>query len=242
MPAVPSMLKPPARHRKPRPSRRNLAVARRCRTPDLQPLKGLSGGPFLLASRLYSQPTTNRETDMASKIDIFNMALSHIGQSKTVADLNENSPARRACSRFYDTDLDILLSEFDWRFATRSVVLANIGSPPTNWAYRYRYPNDCLKAIRLVVPGIRDPQEAEEIPFEVIWESSGRSIITDQADAELLYITRVAGAERYPSNFVSALSYKLAASISMPLANDKSLMSDMLQMYERTKQDAMAQS
>lgn len=179
---------------------------------------------------------------MASKIDIFNMALSHIGQSKTVADLNENSPDRRACSRFYDTCLESLLSEFDWRFAMRNVLLANIGSPPTNWMYRYRYPNDCLKAIRIVVPGIRYPQESQEIPFEVYWETSGRSIVTDKVDAELSYITRVPEAERYPSNFVEALSYRLAASIAMPLANDQNLVANMLQLYERTKQDAMAQS
>jgi len=179
---------------------------------------------------------------MASKIDIFNMALAHIGTTVTVADEAEKTVERITCSRFYDTCRDALLAykSCDWNFAMTSVLLADIGSPPTNWLYRYRYPSDCIRAVGLVIKGNRSPTEAQKLRFDVMYEAAGRSIVSDQTEAELLYITRVTEAERYPSSFVEALALRLAAFIAMPLNKDKSLRDELTQRSEQAIQIAMA--
>ena len=57
---------------------------------------------------------------MASKIDVSNMALAHLGSHASVADETQRSEEARWCNRFWDTCRDALLSYKDmrWRFAT----------------------------------------------------------------------------------------------------------------------------
>lgn len=181
---------------------------------------------------------------MSSKIDVFNMALGHIGVSSTVADEQERSPERVICTRYWDTCRDALFSYKDmpWNFAVSRVALADLGSPPTGWAYRYRYPNDCINALGIVgVTGRVEPPELRP-KFEVQYEADGRSILTDTEQAALLYVKRINEVERWPSPFVEAMSYRLAAMIAMPLKNDTSLRNDMLQLAEQFAQIAMAAS
>lgn len=181
---------------------------------------------------------------MASKIDVFNMALGHIGTSSTVADELERSPERIACSRYWDTCRDALFSYKDmpWGFATSRVTLADIGDPPTGWGYRYRYPNDCINAIGIVgSTGRNEPPELRP-KFVVQWEADGRVILTDTEEAVLIYTKRVEEVERWPSSFVEAMAYRLASMIAMPMKNDNGLRGDMLSLADQFAQIAMAAS
>lgn len=181
---------------------------------------------------------------MASKIEIYNMALFHVGSTSKVASDTEQSMEQIVCTTFYPTALDALLSykSADWGFATRNVVLADIGSPPTNWLYRYAYPNDCVRAIRIVIPGTRNPMQGQEIPYDLQDGGVSLSIVTDMPEAELLYIGRGLPAERLPSAVVLALSYQLAALIAIPLKKDMATMQAMMQLAEQFTQIAMASS
>ena len=179
---------------------------------------------------------------MSGQIDIFNLALANIGSGASVSSPDERSPERITCSRWYDLAVETVLADFPWRFATTEVDLANIGDPPMNWEYRYRYPNDCLRAMRIIVPGVRNPQRDQEIDFEVQYDPAGRSIVTDQEDARLQYIVRINSAERFPPQFVEVLALKLASMIVMQLADDRTKKSDLLNEYERWKQEAQASS
>lgn len=181
---------------------------------------------------------------MASKIDIFNMALSHIGVTSTVADELERSVERVTCSRFWDTCRDALLSykDMDWSFARARVALADIGSPPEGWGYQYRYPNDCINALAIDFPGMRYPDDRYRIPFQVVYEASGRAILTDQEEASLIYVKRIEEVERYPSYFVEAMALRLAAFIAMPLAKGMDIRGQLMQEAEQAIQVAMAAS
>ena len=181
---------------------------------------------------------------MASKIEIYNMALFHVGSTSKVASVDEQSMEQIVCSTFYPTALDCLLSykSADWGFATKSVALADIGDPPTNWLYRYAYPNDCVRAIRIVIPGTRNPMQGQEIPYKLEQADVSQSIVTDMPEAELLYISRGLPAERLPSPFVIALSYQLGALISVPLKKESSLRQELYSLSEQFTQVAMAAS
>ena len=181
---------------------------------------------------------------MSSKIDVFNMALGHIGSSSTVADELERSPERVICSRYWDTCRDALFSYKDmrWGFATSRVVLADLGDPPIGWGYRYRYPNDCINAIGIVgSTGRTEPVELRP-KFEIQYEADGRVILADTEEAELIYTKRIEEVERWPSAFVEAMGYRLASMIVMPLKNDNGSRNDLLQMAEQFAQIAMAAS
>lgn len=179
---------------------------------------------------------------MSSEIDIYNMALSHVGTTVTVQDKLERSVERITCSRFYETARDALLAykSCDWRFAETSVLLADIGSPPTNWLYQYAYPNDCIRPMYIVIPGLQAPRDDQRIVFQVSGGASSRVILTNQPEAELRYIQRITEAERYTAPFVEALALRLASMIAMPLVKDKSLRDELLQLSEQAIQVAMA--
>lgn len=147
---------------------------------------------------------------MASKTEICNLALSHLGVSKEIASLTEKSQEAQACNRFYDTCLSATLRDFSWHFATRYTELALVEEDPTTeWAYSYRYPTDCVK-VRKIVSGIRNETEATRIPFMEAQDDSGLLIFTDQADAQIEYTVLASDPVRYPPDFTLALSFRLA--------------------------------
>ena len=146
---------------------------------------------------------------MATKIEIWNMALSHLGISKEVASVTERSKEAEACNRFYDTCVEALLTDHSWPFATKYDTLALIESDPNDeWAYSYRYPTDCF-FFRKILSGTRNDTLATEIPFEVAKDASGRVIFTDAVDAQGKYTVTV-DESFFTSDFILTLSYRLA--------------------------------
>lgn len=154
---------------------------------------------------------------MASVVQICNIALSRIGQNDPILSLTEQSKAAELCSLHYDACRDEVLRDFDWPFAEARVYLADIGTPPMNWAYRYRYPNDCLKARRITVPGTENPVADLRIPFQVMHATGGKAIVTNQAQAELVYTVKVEDTTYFDPLFVSALGWRLASELAIGL-------------------------
>ena len=58
---------------------------------------------------------------MASDVEICNLALSHLGDTATVASIDppEGSAQAEHCARFYPIARDALLEKHDWSWATR---------------------------------------------------------------------------------------------------------------------------
>ncbi len=154
----------------------------------------------------------------ASVISICNMALARIGVSNFISSLTEASAEARACNLFYESMRDYALRDYQWSFANRRVTLADAGTAPTNWEYKYGYPSDCLRARAIVVQGLATPRNDQRIPFEVANDNGVRVIYTNQAQAELQYTVRVEDPTLFDPMFVSALAYLLASEIAMPLA------------------------
>jgi hypothetical protein len=89
---------------------------------------------------------------MADLIQIANLSLSRIGTRSSIADLAEDSPEARAFNTIYDQARDETLEAVDWGFARARRYLADLGSPPVDWQFRYAYPSDCLKIRGLYQP------------------------------------------------------------------------------------------
>lgn len=154
---------------------------------------------------------------MPSVVQICNIALTRIGQSQLIDSLSEQSIAAQLCVLHYEACRDELLRDFPWPFAVRRVTLADLGTPPDGWSYRYRYPVDCIRALRVSTPGIRQPTHAQRVPFEVVHAEGGRALLCDQSPAELVYVGRVEDTTYFDPLFVSALAWRLAAELAMGL-------------------------
>lgn len=143
-------------------------------------------------------------------LEIYNLALSHLGTGKEVQGINENSAEANACRRFYETALEQTLRGASWPFATRFATLNLIEENPTEeWVYAYRYPTDCLQAVRLV-SGNRNEARQDRLEYKIVSQTDGLQIYTDQENAQLEYTVKITDLNLFPSDFKMALSFKLA--------------------------------
>lgn len=174
---------------------------------------------------------------MASKIEICNLALTHLGVGKEIANLEtEASEAAEACNRVYDLSRQETLRDFNWPFATRFVALALVEeNPTTEWAYSYRYPSDCLK-IKRILSGLRNDNRQSRIPYKIIGDNSGSLIYCDEKLAECEYTFNEEDPAKYPVDFIMALSFRVGYYIASRLTKgDPFKLKDYcLQMYQAT--------
>jgi hypothetical protein len=154
---------------------------------------------------------------MATETEIANLALSHLGIGKEIANLEtEKSQEATACRRFYPTCRDAVLRDFPWPFATKFAILALVADPPTEtleWAFSYRYPTDCL-TIRRIQTGVRQDNQDTRIRFKLGRDDQGQLVYCDESLAKVEYTFREEDPQRYPADFQLAMSFRLAAYVA----------------------------
>lgn len=178
-----------------------------------------------------------------SVVSICNLALSHVG-AYSIGAIDERSAEARVCMQHYDTCRDETLRSFPWAFAGKTVPLALAsGVSYPNWSYAYALPADCLKANRLVHEGMDLHPEKEE-PFSLMSGATGTIVylLTNLEQAWLEYTAKVTDPTVYDSQFVGALSYRLASSISTALSANDAKRRELMQFYQLAVQEAKASS
>jgi hypothetical protein len=191
---------------------------------------------------------------MSSVVQICNMALARIGVSSFISNLNEATNEARICSLFYEPMRDFALRDGLWNFAKKQVLLADAGTPPEQWAYKYALPDDFLKARTILMPGTPVLPGTYEVPgqsifiteqrvrYEIANEGGQKVLLTNQPKAMLVYTARVEDTTLYDPIFVSALSYLLASEIAMPLAVQPNVAKQARDAYMLTVSTAAAHS
>lgn len=152
-----------------------------------------------------------------SKTEIANLALSHLGVGKEIANLDtENSQEAATMRRFYETCRLAMMRDFPWPFATKFAVLGLVASPPTEieeeWLFSYRYPSDCLK-MRRIVSGVSVGLETRQsrVLYQLGNDTTGELIYTNKEHAKAEYTLDIKTVERYSDDFVLAFSLRLAS-------------------------------
>lgn len=151
---------------------------------------------------------------MADKTGICNLALSHLGSSKEIANIEtERSAEASACRRFYDVALLESLRDFPHPYLIAINPLALVEDlravVGAEWAFSYRYPADCSKAIR-IPSGTRNDSNTTRIPYRIISDTTGALIMTDMENATLEYSKKSDSPDKWAPDFVMAFSLLLA--------------------------------
>lgn len=171
---------------------------------------------------------------MSSSTEISNIAISHLGIGKEIANLEtEQSQEARACRRFYETAKTAVLRDFNWPFANTSKALALIEeNPTTEWKYSYRYPTDALRLLR-IFSGVRNDTRQSRIPYRILSDSIGKIIYCDEPQATLEYIRDIDDPTIFAPDFTLALSYRLAFYVAPQLTGGDPFQrqQQMLQLY-----------
>lgn len=157
----------------------------------------------------------------ASDVDIANQALSHIGVSKFIANLEtEQTNEARACRTFFNTARNAMVRDFPWPFATKFAQLGLVSQDPTDeWKFEYAYPSDAVKLIRIVTGTPNDNQQSRE-KFRVIHGAASTTIYANASPACMEYVLRLEDTARFPDDLVLALGYRLAIYIAPRLAKN----------------------
>ena len=180
---------------------------------------------------------------MASKLEIWNMALVNITQSPSIQGVNEDSTEANYCRTYYDRARRSLLQGHDWNFARKRLTLAVIDDERNRpeWKYQYAYPTDCLQG-RKILPvnsstnaallySERVKVQYPLVPFEVaVLPSTGLSgsvdqkvVWTNKEDAVLEYTYNQENPAFFSEDFSMALSWQLAKFIAKPITNKTSV-------------------
>jgi len=183
---------------------------------------------------------------MSSAVDICNIALSHLGDSATVASIDppEGSVQAEHCARFYPISRDALLQMHSWNFITRRQVLALLVDEMDQWDYVYAWPSGALEILSVLeyeVEGdyatpsaqirseyltasgtILDRGAYTPQPFHVETLASGAKVIcTNQENALARYTVKITDTTLFPPLFAEALSWHLASKLAGPLLKGK---------------------
>ncbi len=157
------------------------------------------------------------------KVTIGNLALDAIGVSDNIESFTENSKAARVVRRHYEFSRIKALEAFPWPFSTIRLVLSTHGDDaPTDWAYRYQYPANCVAAQKIINPF---GDAADAVPFKIQMSENGetKSILTDMDDACLEYTFDQENTTLFTAHFVDLLAQKLAGRIAMPMTAKRSI-------------------
>lgn len=155
---------------------------------------------------------------MASKVDICNLALAHLGDSATVSNLDppEGSAQAELCATFYPIALSTLLEMHPWRFATRRESLASLDVDTWNWGYAYAKPSSALKILAVLPKSASSTDESQD--YELVVSNSGSQVIlTNQEDACVLFTMMVNDTTAFSPLFTDALARLLSSYIAGPL-------------------------
>lgn len=167
---------------------------------------------------------------MASEVEICNLGLSHV-TAYGIQSLDERTKEARECKRLYAPARDAMLESHDWAIARKRKPLALLDETYSGWDYAYAWPSDCIMPRRIYDPAEAMGSEKIKFEFAVNDALNRRVILTNEAEAELIYTAKVTDANLYTSMMIDALSYRLASDLALPLRSDSNLQKDMLNQF-----------
>jgi len=157
-----------------------------------------------------------------SSVQIANFALSKVGTDSTIESLTETSSEAKEANLWFSFVREEVLAAFNWQFARKRILLAaHTEDPPDEWAYRYIYPSESLKARFIENPvGL----EADPVPFIVELASDDtKSLLTNQGTATLIYTSSITDTTLYTPWFIESFATMLAAKICFPITGKLNL-------------------
>lgn len=162
-----------------------------------------------------------------SDVDIANAALIDLGH-ETIQSFLDDSDQARAVNAIYAMNRDRVIAAFPWNFATQRVQLAAaVTTIYTNeWDRAYLIPADVLRVLYI---------EPRGTPFVV----ENGYILTDVSSPILVpVLMRVTDPAKFSANFVSALQYRIAASLCTAITARRGNAQDYWRLYQLELQEA----
>lgn len=155
-----------------------------------------------------------------TSIDICNLALSYLGNTRSITSMSEQSTEAILCNRFFNISRESLLKIFPWNFAVKesALTLSTAGTSNT-YTYVYSYPIDCLRVLKVFSANSGNIINDYNVCY-LHEDVDIKSIVCDVVDAQISYIVDIQDSSAMPSEFIDALALTLASRLALPLTSD----------------------
>ena len=169
---------------------------------------------------------------MSSDVEICNMALTRLGQSR-IASLSQSGLEAEMCTLYYAQTRDELLSSYEWPFAMeRKVLAAEAGTNLTEYDYKYTLPTDLLRPITQI-------SEDDYSDLTDDFRIEGQFLYSDLSPNYLKYIKKVTKASELSVLFVEPFYLRMATKMCLKLTQDQSLLTILFREYSAAMLNAM---
>lgn len=160
-----------------------------------------------------------------NEVDICNLALNFLGKG-IIKSLSENTELARTCKLHYDRYRRILLKDYSWGFAERTMKLepvADFGDNVKGWNYVYRYPDDCLQVLKIYDGDDRRKDDKREKFFvqTVDYRLGTKVICCNLENAYMDYVSNEEDCNYFSEEFVEALAHYLAYGMAQALTGSE---------------------
>lgn len=174
---------------------------------------------------------------------VCNVALLRIGQLQTINSLDDKTPPAKACKTLWDFTRDQVLQARPWAFATfRKSLAVATGPARAEWLYAYSLAFSDFIAARYIWAGVENPGKEQEVPYKIEGSSAGRILLTNKADASLVYTSRVTEVSRWDALFSECMAMKLGSDLALGVAKKPALATELFKLYVAALGTAAASS
>lgn len=160
-----------------------------------------------------------------NEVDICNLALNFLGKG-IIKSLSENTELARTCKLHYDRYRRILLKDYSWEFAERTMKLEPVEDFDDNvkgWDYVYRYPDDCLQVLKIYDGDDHRKDDKREKFFvqTVDYRLGTKVICCNLENAYMDYVSNEDDCNYFSEEFVEALAHYLAYGMAQALTGSE---------------------
>jgi len=157
---------------------------------------------------------------MASEVDIWSIALAHLGNEPITLYDDPGKPAR-LCRLLYPGVRDAVLRAYPWRCARAEKLLARLATAPSStYTYGYQLPTDpwCLWVPKML---------NEDLEYQVM----GRYLLSDESSVRITFIRRVTDPGMFDSLLSDTIAERLASDLAWPITGVSGLGESILKKY-----------
>ena len=160
-----------------------------------------------------------------NEVYICNLALNFLGKG-IIKSLSENTELARTCKLHYDRYRRILLKDYSWEFAERTMKLEPVedfGDNVKGWKNVYRYPDDCLQVLKIYDGDDRRKDDKREKFFvqTVDYRLGTKVICCNLENAYMDYVSNEEDCNYFSEEFVEALAHYLAYGMAQALTGSE---------------------
>lgn len=167
----------------------------------------------------------------SSSTKICNLAISWVAGKRISSLDDDQSTEASLCRENYDASRKAVLEEREWTFALKRAVLNPLTSTPAfGFSAQFKLPADCLKVVSVQDPRRNDVQYVVEEDM----------ILCDESEVHIRYTFDLDNTNKFSELFTQALAAHVASKIALPLSKNRTLMADMITLYDDLLQRAIS--